>query len=291
MADRFYDRKKLMDILRKNRDKLKRENQRELPDDYFIKCPSCKEVLVRTIVSEKHEVCPKCGHHFKMPLSQRLFLLFGEEYELLSPDPIYDNPIDFPGYLEKCEDIKTRTGAKEAAVWGVGSIEGYQTAFFFLDPAFLMGSMGSYVGEMVTMAFEYAVEKGLPVLGISASGGARMQEGIVSLMQMAKTMLAVNQHDEAGLLYVSLLTHPTTGGVSASFALMGDVNLAEPEALIGFAGPRVIKETIGEELPEGFQTAEFLRDKGFIDEVVPRHKLRKTMEMLLRLHQKEGDHA
>ncbi len=289
MSDRFYDRKKLMEILRNNRDKLKRENQKELPEDYFIRCPSCREILVKTAVTDSHEACPLCGHHFRMPLTDRLLFLFGDSFELMQEEPIYENLIGFPGYTEKLEELSAQSGAKEAAVWGVGNVGFEKTVFFVLDPVFLMGSMGTYVGETVTTAFEYAVSNELPILGISASGGARMQEGILSLMQMAKTMLAVKLHDEAGLFYISLLTHPTTGGVSASFALMGDVNLAEPGSRIGFAGPRVIKETIGEELPEGFQTAEFLAEKGFVDMVVPRAMQREVLEKLLRLHRRGGD--
>lgn len=284
MRDRFHDRKKLIEIIKKNRDKLNWENRKELPSDYFIKCSSCKDILIAGMVEGNLHLCPKCGFHLRMPLRKRLEYLF-DEYDLRQDKVVYNNRIDYPGYLEKLAELKESTGTDEAIKWGVGKMGDMSICFFALDPVFLMGSMGSYVGEQVTKAFEYATEKNLPVLGISASGGARMQEGIFSLMQMAKTMGAIKRFYDKNLFYLSLLTHPTTGGVSASFALMGDINIAEPGALIGFAGPRVIKETIGEELPVGFQTSEFVQESGFIDMVVDRRELREIVEKLMEIHQ------
>lgn len=286
MRDRFHDRKKLIEIIKKNRDKLKWENRKELPSDYFIKCSSCKDILIAGMVEDNLHLCPKCGFHLRMPLKKRFDYLF-DDYELKQDKVEYKNRIDYPSYLEKLEQLKESAGTEEAVKWGVGMIGNNRVCFFALDPVFLMGSMGSYVGEQVTKAFEYASENELPVLGISASGGARMQEGIFSLMQMAKTMGAIKRFYDKNLFYLSLLTHPTTGGVSASFALMGDINIAEPGALIGFAGPRVIKETIGEELPIGFQTSEFVCESGFIDMVVGRRDLRKTIEKLMEMHQQK----
>lgn len=284
MRDKFYDRKKLMDIIKKNRDKLKREELKELPDDYFVKCASCKDILISRMVENNSYICPNCGFHLRMPINERIKLIFDDKYELMQDDVNYINRIDYPGYIEKLEELKVRTGSNEAVVWGVGKIADRSVCFFVLDPAFLMGSMGSYVGEQVTLAFEYAAEHELPIIGVSASGGARMQEGIFSLMQMAKTMGAIKRFYDKNLFYLSILTHPTTGGVTASFALMGDINMAEPGALIGFAGPRVIKETIGEELPPGFQTSEFVMECGFVDLVVERNKLREKIEKIIELH-------
>ncbi len=283
MKDKFYDRKKLIDIIKKNRDKLSREDLKELPDDYFIKCASCKDILISRMVENNSYICPKCGYHLRMPINERIKLIF-DDYELKQSDVSYINRIDYPGYIEKLEELKVRAGTDEAVKWGVGQIADRSVCFFVLDPAFLMGSMGSYVGEQVTLAFEYAAENKLPIIGVSASGGARMQEGIFSLMQMAKTMGAIKRFYDKNLFYLSILTHPTTGGVTASFALMGDINIAEPGALIGFAGPRVIKETIGEELPPGFQTSEFVMECGFVDIVVERNKLRQEIEKIIKLH-------
>ncbi len=198
------------------------------------------------------------------------------------------NPLDFPGYEEKLLNQQQKTGMKEAVLTGTGKISGYKVVVCAMDSRFMMASMGTAVGEKITRACEYAAKNRLPLIIFAASGGARMQEGILSLFQMAKTAAAVARHGEEGNLFISVLTHPTTGGVTASFASLGDVILAEPGALIGFAGPRVIEQTIGQELPEGFQSAEYLLEHGFVDQVVPRTDLRQTLAFLLQVHDRRG---
>lgn len=193
------------------------------------------------------------------------------------------NPLDFPGYDEKLEQVRAATGLREAVLTGTGRINGIRTAICVMDNRFLMGSMGAAVGEKITRCFEYATKKKLPMIIFSASGGARMQEGILSLIQMAKTSAAAAKHSEAGLLFISVMTNPTTGGVTASFASLGDIIIAEPGALIGFAGPRVIEQTIGQALPEGFQSSEYLLEHGFLDAIVERKNMRKTLEFMLLL--------
>ena len=200
----------------------------------------------------------------------------------------FANPLENPEYESKITSLQEKTGLEEAVYTGVGKIEGHEAVIGVMSSKFLMGSMGIAVGEKVTNAFEYAEKKKLPVILFTASGGARMQEGILSLMQMAKTSAAVERFSKSGGLYISVLTHPTTGGVTASFATLGDITLAEPEALIGFAGPRVIEQTIGQKLPEGFQRSEFLMEHGFVDQIVPRDKMRETLGHILRLHSKRG---
>ena len=198
------------------------------------------------------------------------------------------NPLDFPGYEEKLLNQQQKTGMKEAVLTGTGKISGYKVVVCAMDSRFMMASMGTAVGEKITRACEYAAKNRLPLIIFAASGGARMQEGILSLFQMAKTAAAVARHGEEGNLFISVLTHPTTGGVTASFASLGDVILAEPGALIGFAGPRVIEQTIGQELPEGFQSAEYLLEHGFVDQVVPRTDLRQTLAFLLQVQDRRG---
>ncbi len=194
------------------------------------------------------------------------------------------NPLGFPGYGEKLEAERKKTGMKEAVITGTGRIDGIKTVICMMDNRFMMASMGTAVGEKITRAIEYATSKKLPLVIFCTSGGARMQEGILSLFQMAKTAAAVRKHSAAGLLYVAVLTHPTTGGVTASFASLGDITLAEPGALIGFAGPRVIEQTIGETLPEGFQSSEYLLEHGFIDAIVTREEMREKLSVILRIH-------
>ena len=251
-----------------------------------IECQKCKEKLSRRKLRENLYVCPSCGHYMMIPSDERLDMILdpGSRHNLAVPTPNDHNPLAFPGYQEKLEDTKKKTGLMDAVITAVGTIDHHPCVVAVLDSRFFMGSMGSVVGEQVTQAIEYAGEKKLPLIIFSASGGARMQEGIFSLMQMAKTSAAVARFSAAGGLFISYLTHPTTGGVTASFASLGDITLAEPGALIGFTGPRVIEQTIGTKLPEGFQRSEFQEQHGFVDEIVERRNMRDTLSKLLRLH-------
>ena len=252
-------------------------------------CSACGEESPQLEWDRSLQVCPRCGFHAPIGAYYRLSNIldpgsFQELEDKLSPA----DPLAFPGYPEKLSELEQSTGLKDAAVAALGKIDGRRAVFAVLDSRFLMGSMGTAVGEKITRAAEYAARKKLPLIIFSASGGARMQEGIFSLMQMAKTAAAVQRFQSGGGLYISCLTHPTTGGVTASFASLGDIMLAEPGALIGFAGPRVIEQTIKEQLPEGFQRAEYLLDHGFLDRIVPRSEWRAVLSQLLALHEKGG---
>ncbi len=253
-------------------------------------CPSCGFELTATELKDNREVCSKCGHHFRMNARQRIELIADKDsFKAMYGEMESTNILSFPGYDEKLRASKAKSGENEGVIVGEASVGGHRCVIFVMDSQFMMGSMGTVVGEKITLAFEYATEKGLPVIGFTVSGGARMQEGIMSLMQMAKTSGAVKLHSDAGLLYTVVLTDPTTGGVSASFAMEGDIILAEPGALIGFAGPRVIEQTIRKKLPKGFQTAEFLLERGFVDAIAPR-KLQKDMLInILALHEREAE--
>lgn len=253
-----------------------------VPDGMFMRCPKCKEIIYsEDLVSNKY-VCPKCEHYFRINAKQRIEMVLDKgSFEEWDREITTVNPLNFPNYIEKIEKAKKITGLDEAVITGKGKIKGKDIAIGVMSADFIMGSMGSVVGERITRLFEKATKDRLPVVMFCCSGGARMQEGTVSLMQMAKTSQAVKRHDEAGLLYVSVLTDPTTGGVTASFAMLGDVIIAEPKALIGFAGQRVIEQTIHQKLPEGFQRAEFLLEHGFIDKIVTRTRLKKTLEFLI----------
>ena len=260
-----------------------------LPPEQVITCPKCAQDSPRKEVSNNLSVCPKCAYHWPLGGYYRLSTILdsGTFRELNAKLPAAD-PLSFPGYKEKLSQAQSKTGLSEAVVTATGEIMGHKCVVGVLDSRFLMGSMSAAVGEKLTLAVEHAEKNKLPLILFAASGGARMQEGILSLMQMAKTSAALAKFGEKGLLYVSVLTDPTTGGVTASFASLGDVILAEPGALIGFAGPRVIEQTIGETLPEGFQRAEFMMEHGFVDAVVPRSELRKALGELLLLHEKGG---
>lgn len=252
-------------------------------------CPECGQESAGLEWERGLGVCPKCGFHSPIDAYYRLASIldpgsFQELEEGLSPA----DPLSFPGYPAKLAGLEQSTGLRDAAVAALGKIEGRKAVFAVLDSRFLMGSMGTAVGEKVTRAAEYAARKKLPLIIFSASGGARMQEGIFSLMQMAKTAAAIQRFQSGGGLYISCFTHPTTGGVTASFASLGDIMLSEPGALIGFAGPRVIEQTIKEQLPEGFQRAEYLLDHGFLDRIVPRSEWRAVLAQLLALHEKGG---
>lgn len=254
-----------------------------------VACSACGEESSALEWNRNRQVCPRCGYHGPIGAYYRLSLLldpgsFRELEEKLAPA----DPLGFPGYPSKLAALEEDTGLTDAAVAAVGKIEDHKAVFAVLDSRFLMGSMGTAVGEKVTRAAEYAEKHKLPLVIFSASGGARMQEGIFSLMQMAKTAAAIQRFQSRGGLYISCLTHPTTGGVTASFASLGDIMLSEPGALIGFAGPRVIEQTIGEKLPEGFQRAEYLLDHGFLDQIVPRDRWRAVLAQLLALHEKGG---
>lgn len=248
-------------------------------------CPACGQESDRKQVAQELYVCPRCGHHLALGAYYRLSTILdpGSFRELNEKFSAAD-PLEFPGYREKLDAARRKTGLQEAVVTAVGTVDGRRCVVGVMDSRFLMGSMGTAVGERVTQAAEYATKYRLPLILFCASGGARMQEGILSLMQMAKTA-APGRRQKEGLFTVTVLTHPTTGGVTASFASLGDIILAEPGALIGFAGPRVIRQTIGQQLPEGFQRAEFLEQHGFVDRVVDRRQQRETLALLLRLHQ------
>ncbi len=251
-------------------------------------CPDCGFEVTASELKENHEVCLKCGHHFRMNARQRVELIADKDsFKELYAGMESDNILDFPGYDDKLRSSKAKSGENEGVIVGEAAVGGHACVMFVMEPEFMMGSMGTVVGEKITRAFELATEKRLPVLGFTVSGGARMQEGILSLMQMAKTSGAVKRHSDAGLLYIVVLTDPTTGGVTASFAMEGDIILAEPGALVGFAGPRVIEQTIRKKLPKGFQTAEFLLDHGFVDAISPRSGQRDMLINLLALHSEE----
>ena len=251
----------------------------------FIKCPECRRVIDEARLHDNLEVCPRCGKHFRVSGRDRMRMTIDEgTFEEWDASLAPEDFLSFPGYADKLKSVSERSGERDAVVCGKGKICGCDTALFFMDANFMMGSMGSVVGEKICRTFERATELGLPVVGFTVSGGARMQEGVTSLMQMAKTSAAIERFSAKGGLYISVLTHPTTGGVTASFASLGDIMLAEPGALIGFAGPRVIEQTIGERLPEGFQRSEFQLEHGFVDKVVPRSELRATLIQLLQLH-------
>lgn len=253
-------------------------------------CPACKKALTIKPLARQLYVCPLCGHH--LPISARVRLRMVADRGSITPilpSPVLEDALSFPGYPDKLAQARARTKLSEAVVCATARIEGHPVVLAVLDSSFLMGSMGVYLGEAVTCAIEHATQNQLPLIIFSASGGARMQEGIFSLMQMVKTSAALKRFDAAGGLYISYLTHPTTGGVSASFAGLGDITLAEPGALIGFAGPRVIEQTIRQKLPEGFQRAEYLEQHGFVDRIVPRSEMRPVLAQLLALHQKRGN--
>ena len=253
-------------------------------------CPRCGKPVARRDLSDHRYVCPLCGYHHPVGAYYRLSLVLDKgTFRELEVNLISSDPLQFPGYPDKLDQARRRTGMGEGVVTATGRIGGYRVAVGALDSRFFMGSMSAALGEKVTRLVEYAGKNKLPLLLFSASGGARMQEGILSLMQMAKTAAALERFSKRGGLYISVLTHPTTGGVTASFASLGDIMLSEPGALIGFAGPRVIEQTIGEKLPEGFQSAEYLLGHGFLDAIVPRDRLRETLIQLLRLHGKGGE--
>lgn len=279
---------KLQNMFKKNRKSyipLKSERP-EVPEGLLKKCNKCGAAILTEEVKSAGYICPKCQGYFRVHAYERIRMTVDEDsFEEWEKDMEFVNPLEFKGYEEKVKSLKEKTGLSEAVVTGKASIEGNPAVIAVCDGRFLMASMGQVVGEKITRAVERATKEQLPVIIFACSGGARMQEGIVSLMQMAKTAAVLKQHSDAGLLYVSVLTDPTTGGVTASFAMLGDVILAEPKALIGFAGPRVIEQTIGEKLPKGFQRSEFLLEHGFIDRIVERKEMRTVLANILQMHQ------
>jgi len=264
--------------------------KKELPDGLWVKCGDCRQIIYHKDLENQLKICPKCGYHFRLKADERIVQLFDTgSLEELNSGLTSLNPLAFPDYDQKMQKARERTGLEEGVITGTAAVEGNPCTFAVMDFGFMGGSMGSVVGEKISRAFEYAAENNLPMLVVSAGGGgARMQEGILSLMQMAKTCQALNRLHSQGIVYISVLTDPTMGGVFASFASLGDVVIAEPGALIGFAGPRVIQQTIRQTLPAGFQRAEFLLEHGIIDLIVNRKKLRDTLARLLRFHRKEG---
>lgn len=257
-----------------------------VPDGAWIKCDVCGEVIYKDDFHTNNKICLHCEQHFRIDSKARIQLVMDENsFEECFMDILTKNDLGFPGYEAKVENTRLKTGINEAVVTGTGLLNGIKVAIGVMDSRFFMGSMGSAVGEKVTLLIEKATDEKLPLIIFTASGGARMQEGIISLMQMAKTSAAIGRHHEKGGLYIPVLTDPTTGGVTASFAMLGDIIIAEPGSLVGFAGPRVIKQTIKQDLPDGFQRAEFLLEHGFIDKIVNRNELKEVLYKILKLHQ------
>ncbi len=275
----------IVDKIKKREPTAKRtENKVDIQIGKWIKCDKCKEILYKEDVRNNYSICPNCGSYFRMHINKRLETIIDEgTYKRFDLNIDTTNPLNLEDYPKKIKSLREKTGIQEAVSSGIGKINGQEVVICVMDSGFLMGSMGVVVGEKITYSIEKAIELKLPIIIFCVSGGARMQEGIISLMQMAKTTEAISKLNEAGLLYISVLTDPTYGGVTASFASLADIILAEPGAMIGFAGPRVIEQTIGESLPEGFQTAEFLLEHGFIDKIVERKELKDTLYKLIKL--------
>lgn len=256
-----------------------------IPNGKWVNCKKCKSIIYLEDLENDYHVCPTCNYHFNISSDERVKQIFDEgSFVPMFEEIEATNPLDFPRYEEKLNKVKEKSNLSEGVLCGTGKIDSKKVAAAIMDSKFLMGSMGCAVGERITRTVEYATANKLPLIIFTASGGARMQEGILSLMQMAKTSAAIAKHDEAGLLYVSVITNPTTGGVTASFAMLGDVIIAEPGATLGFAGRRVIENTINQKLPDNFQSAEFMLEKGFVDDIVSRKNLKDYLSKLLRLH-------
>jgi acetyl-CoA carboxylase carboxyl transferase subunit beta len=271
--------------VRKPIEPLSKSQPSRVPEGLWVKCPSCGEVIYNKDLAATLSVCPKCAHHFRLGAVDRLRMLFDDDWEEYDTDLQSTDPLQFVDtkpYRKRLDASIAATGMKDAVICATGRIEGIETSVAAMEYSFIGGSMGVVVGEKITRAIERAIERRLPVVIVSSSGGARMMEGALSLMQMAKISGALARLDRTRLPYVSVLTDPTTGGVTASFAMLGDVNIAEPKALIGFAGPRVIEQTIRQQLPEGFQRSEFLLDHGMLDLVVDRRELKAAVARVLR---------
>ena len=286
MEQLFKTRKMRLDLF-KSRRSSDQKQPIDVPENLFRSCSECKESIPFEDLMHNLYGCPHCGAHLKLTAHERIRQIVDEgSFVEMDKRMTLLEGRTFPGYEEKLERLQKKTGLYEAVVTGTAKLGGIKCALAIMDSNFFMGSMGQIVGEKITRCIEYATKKKLPLIIFCTSGGARMQEGILSLVQMAKTSAALAKHHEAGLLYISYLTHPTTGGVSASFAMLGDIILAEPKCLIGFAGKRVIASTVNEELPADFQTAEFVLEKGFIDRIVERKDSRNVLIQLLRLHER-----
>ena len=301
--DFFSKRNKYVTVKRDKRGKIKKkqepkQNRNNVPtknrgkegDQLWTKCGDCQEIIFNKKLKENQMVCPVCDNHFRISAKDRIKgFLDNDSFIELFQEVTSADPLNFEGYQEKLDKARKKSGLNEAVVTGRGELNGVPIAVGIMDFSFAGGSMGSAVGEKIASLIEYALSKRLPLIIFSTAGGARMQEGMLSLMQMAKTSAALARFDEAGLLYISVLTHPTSGGVTASYAMLGDINLAEPNALVAFAGPRVIKQTINQELPEGFQRSEFLLEHGMVDRVVHRHQLRNEIKRILNMHRLVGE--
>lgn len=288
----MHQKKMIIEKIRKinkTEKRVKNEKASDMLIGKWIKCDNCKEILYKEDVHNNFSVCPNCGKHFRISARRRIKQIADEDsFVEIGADILTKDPLKFEGYLKKVEALKEKTKIEEAVKCGICRINGEEAVIAIMDGNFMMGSMGEAVGERITLAIETSIEKRLPLIIFCVSGGARMQEGIVSLMQMAKTSSALARHDDAGLLYISVLTDPTTGGVTASFASLGDIIIAEPNALIGFAGPRVIEQTIRQKLPEGFQRAEFLLEHGFVDMIVERKEMKEVLYKMLKMHKNQN---
>ncbi len=273
----------------RSKENIEEDKPKEMPDGLWTKCPSCGEIIFKKQLEENYFTCPKCGHHYRIGVLEYINIILDdatfEEFNsnITSGDPL--NFFDSKPYLERIEQSRNSTGFNEALITGLGKVEGIEVAAGFMCFAFIGGSMGSAVGEKFYRLAKLSLNKKLPLVVVCASGGARMQEAALSLMQMAKTSAILTELAEASIPYITILTDPTTGGVTASFGMLGDITIAEPGALIGFAGPRVIEQTIKKKLPPNFQRAEFLLEKGFVDIVVPRKELKQTLSILLKWFQ------
>ena len=270
-----------------SKEKVKKKNEKaaDIMIGKWVKCEDCKEIIYKEDLHKNLSVCSNCGKHFRLSARRRIKQIADiDTFKEIGGNIQTTDPLNFDGYLKKVKVLEEKTKIDEAVKCGICKIDGEDAILAVMDGNFLMGSMGSSVGERITLAVEMAIKKKLPLIIFCVSGGARMQEGIVSLMQMAKTSSALAKLNKAGLLYISVLTDPTTGGVTASFASLGDIILAEPKALIGFAGPRVIEQTIKQKLPAGFQSSEFLLEHGFIDKIVERKDMKETIAKLIRIH-------
>ncbi|NLK95814.1 MAG: acetyl-CoA carboxylase carboxyltransferase subunit beta [Clostridiales bacterium] len=283
MLKDLFNKKKYGVIKEAKKEEIEKPN---IPSGMWVKCEKCGGIIYKEDLIGNFYVCPSCNNHLRITADIRIKLLFDKDsFYRLGENIKTKNPLDFPGYEEKLERSMKSTESSEAVVTGIGSINGIKVAAGVMDSFFMMGSMGTAVGERLTELVEYATDNKLPLIIFTTSGGARMQEGIFSLMQMAKVSAAIGKYDNAGLLYITVLTNPTTGGVTASFAMEGDIILSEPNALVGFAGRRVIENTIKETLPDDFQKAEFLLKKGFIDSIVDRRNLKQTLYNILTIHE------
>ena len=287
MEELFKARKEKLNLFKSFRNKLNDKKRIDVPDGLYTKCDKCGESILSEELKENYYVCPACGAHLKMRAYTRLNLLYdGGKYKELYQNIKSNDPLMFPDYKDKLVKLEQITGLDEAVVCATGRIGGKKVVVCVMDSCFLMGSMSGAVGEKITKAIEHATKRKVPLIIFTTSGGARMQEGIISLMQMAKTSAALAKYNDAGLLYISYITHPTTGGVTASFAMLGDIIIGEPDALIGFAGPRVIESTIKQKLPDGFQKTEFMQEHGFVDMIVERKDMRNTIIKLLKMHRR-----